>query len=440
MSTWAGFRRPALAIFFGKQAVNTAQRIRSRIGTLDREARTSFLATVEAAYRGLADLLLAEGRLPEAQQVLALLKGDQAGVFLESGGASPRLGLVALTRREADQARGIEEAMERVGALGRELRAAEAKRARGLEEAQRASGLRGKLAEESGRLRANLDLLPQSFRSHERAPTRLEDLPEVQAMDAELRRLGPGAAALQTLVAADRYRVLVVTPGRRVARELAIPRAELAQQVQRLREAPQDPSRDPRPEAQAMYRTLVGPVASDLAAARATTLLWSLDGVLRYAPIAALHDGEGWLVERCAIALYAPSGAPARGARPQSAGARGRSGRRGLRRASARSRASRTSCGRSCARRGPRLGPSPATWCSTRLHPRGDVRGARGPAPAGGAHRRPLPVPARFAGRVVPRAGRRPASDARGALAAPRALRRGRRRVALRVRHRGGQR
>src|SRR5262249_33832025 len=32
--------------------------------------------------------------------------------------------------------------------------------------------------------------------------------------------------------------------------------------------------------------------------AKAQTLMWSLDGVLRYLPIGALHDGEKYMVER----------------------------------------------------------------------------------------------------------------------------------------------
>jgi CHAT domain-containing protein len=42
---------------------------------------------------------------------------------------------------------------------------------------------------------------------------------------------------------------------------------------------------------------IIGPVEEDLKAAKAKTLMWSLDDVLRYVPIAALHDGHHYLVE-----------------------------------------------------------------------------------------------------------------------------------------------
>jgi CHAT domain-containing protein len=35
--------------------------------------------------------------------------------------------------------------------------------------------------------------------------------------------------------------------------------------------------------------------------------MWSLDGVLRYLPLAALHDGEQYLLERYRLAIFTPA-------------------------------------------------------------------------------------------------------------------------------------
>jgi hypothetical protein len=67
----------AAAIFFGKQAVNAVQRQRGGLTTLERELQRSFLATKERTYRDLTDLLVATGRLGEAQQALAMLKEEE---------------------------------------------------------------------------------------------------------------------------------------------------------------------------------------------------------------------------------------------------------------------------------------------------------------------------------------------------------------------------
>jgi CHAT domain-containing protein len=70
--------------------------------------------------------------------------------------------------------------------------------------------------------------------------------------------------------------------------------------VQDFRLAVQDPNVDPRPLAQQLYKLLIAPVAKDLEAAGAKTLVWSLDGTLRYLPIAALYDGKQYLAEKYA--------------------------------------------------------------------------------------------------------------------------------------------
>ena len=69
--------QPTLAIFYGKQAVNLAQQVRANIQGLDRKLQASFLASKEDYYHDLADLLITQGRLPEAQQVLDLLKQQE---------------------------------------------------------------------------------------------------------------------------------------------------------------------------------------------------------------------------------------------------------------------------------------------------------------------------------------------------------------------------
>jgi CHAT domain-containing protein len=48
---------------------------------------------------------------------------------------------------------------------------------------------------------------------------------------------------------------------------------------------------------------LVLPVAADLQSCNIQTLAVSLDGALRYLPIAALHDGERYLIEKFALVL-----------------------------------------------------------------------------------------------------------------------------------------
>ena len=73
MLVWELQNRSPFAIFYGKQAVNVFQEIRGNIKTLDKESQQSYLRSHEDAYRKLADLLISQGRLGEAEKVLQLL-------------------------------------------------------------------------------------------------------------------------------------------------------------------------------------------------------------------------------------------------------------------------------------------------------------------------------------------------------------------------------
>jgi tetratricopeptide (TPR) repeat protein len=69
--------QPELAIAFLKASVNVSQDIRSNNRSLSQELQKSYTKTVSDSYRTLARLLLDQGRLLEAEQVLELLKQEE---------------------------------------------------------------------------------------------------------------------------------------------------------------------------------------------------------------------------------------------------------------------------------------------------------------------------------------------------------------------------
>ena len=77
ITVWERLKNLRLAIFYGKQSVNAYQQLRVNIKDLDKELQRTFLKSVEATYRKLAEILIAEGRFAEAQNVLALLKEEE---------------------------------------------------------------------------------------------------------------------------------------------------------------------------------------------------------------------------------------------------------------------------------------------------------------------------------------------------------------------------
>jgi tetratricopeptide (TPR) repeat protein len=75
-------KQPDLAIVFYKQSVSVTESIRQELRSLPRQQQESYTQTVASTYRDLADLLLQQDRILEAQQVLDLLKVQELQDYL----------------------------------------------------------------------------------------------------------------------------------------------------------------------------------------------------------------------------------------------------------------------------------------------------------------------------------------------------------------------
>jgi CHAT domain-containing protein len=147
--------------------------------------------------------------------------------------------------------------------------------------------------------------LKQHFAAKPESGSESIDLRDTEALKADLGDLKHGSVAIYTLVTRERYVAILITPRVQRAYETRIKAAELNQKIFALREAVEDPKRDPLPAAKELYRILIPEaMAEDLRQARAETLMWSLDGPLRYVPVAALHDGKQYLIEKYRTAVF----------------------------------------------------------------------------------------------------------------------------------------
>ena len=115
--------------------------------------------------------------------------------------------------------------------------------------------------------------------------------------------LAPGLAALYPILLRDRLVLLLLRDAAYQMVSIPVPRAELEPVAEAFRlalEQGEDP-RAGREEGEALYRWLIEPLEAAGALAGIGTLLLVPDGVLRTVPFAALHDGEGYLLERYAF-------------------------------------------------------------------------------------------------------------------------------------------
>lgn len=288
----------ALAVFYGKQAVNVYQQLRADISGLNQEIQKSFLRSKEDAYRTLANLLIARGRLPEAQQVLGLLKEQEYFEFVRrDASASALLQRSDLSPDEEAAVKRYNEVADQITKLSVEFSALKGGGTSPDDSHYRK--LQTDIEAANRTFHVMLRQLGDEF-GKDKDKGIVKELKANAALQSDLKRWGGSAVSLYTIVGADNYRVILTTPMLQVARqaEPAIKATELNDLILQFREAIQNPGVDPWPLAHRLYKILISPVEKDLEAAGAKTLVWSLDGALRYLPVAALHDGKHYFVER----------------------------------------------------------------------------------------------------------------------------------------------
>lgn len=310
MFTWKSLTKMPVAVFYGKGAINAYQEVRAAIPPLDKEAQKSFLKSREATYRELADLLVERGRLLEAQQVLGLLKEEEYYQFVrrDSTPAAQRTSPAAMTPEEQDLADRYREISDQIATLGRERAGLLAKATRTPDEQRRLSKLEADLNVANVGFQKFIEGISNELAAApaKQSGERLDQLKDPQHIVQILRELGAGSVAIYTFVGEQKYSIILVTPDVQIAREYQIKASDLYAKALAFREALEDPRRDARPLAQELYRIMIAPIANDLKETRAETLMWSLDGILRYVPVTALHDGEKYMVERYRNTVFTP--------------------------------------------------------------------------------------------------------------------------------------
>lgn len=295
------------AILFGKQAVNTFQKQRGRNKGLAEGLQKSYLKGNQYIYNHLIDLLLQQGRLAEAQQVLLMLKEEEYDEFVRKDQKpNPQATQIAYTADEQhwlepfleiqNQLADRHEALEPILKQKPEQRSAEQN-----VELARLEALGKSLGQQ---LQKHLEALEEEFPRREDPNQRRSQTALGIATSAShiVQGLGEDTALLQTLVLDDHVWLLLTRADRLTAIPVDLNRADLNKNIETLRLVLSRPSLDPRPLAQQLYQQLLGPLENALSGVK--TLMLSLDDKLRYIPFATLYDGQHYLAERFALSVF----------------------------------------------------------------------------------------------------------------------------------------
>src|SRR5262249_14178822 len=240
----------AAAILFWKLAVLDSERIHRHGARLDGKLERAFVKKNADEFRELGDALIRRGRLPEAQQVLAIIKERE--IFGVTGiDAGPTK--ISLTPLEIEWTRSGAKLVAELSAWLNEDDAPTGAEPERTDE---------KIEQAGRRVRAWFEDLVAAFAAADAAPRHGTCAADRSAASA-WRVAEPGTALLQYLFAPDRLSVSIVLTIGAVPRErrVALAWGELNRLVFALRDAMQVRSADFLVSAQRLYRILIAPVA-----------------------------------------------------------------------------------------------------------------------------------------------------------------------------------
>ena len=112
-------------------------------------------------------------------------------------------------------------------------------------------------------------------------------------------------AVVYSVILDDQTEMILRSPDGSMAHfPVAMGRQEIQAEIDQLRYFLElRPTEEYLSQAQKVYNLLIRPMEADLAAAKPSTLIFINDGVLRKVPMAALHDGKEFLVQKYPIAI-----------------------------------------------------------------------------------------------------------------------------------------
>ena len=317
-SMMLGFRKQhhnEEAIFFGLEAVSSFQQIRKNISDLDKELQAGFAQSRSTTYRMLAELLVQAGRLGEAEHILDLLKEQELKDVVTGASSSDAASIGPLTLSPAQQkvesqlpvletqARAIEESSLAYVQL-------QSKSTRTPAEEAQMNSLTDTIRQASSQLQTTATKsIFTELDGQSSSPDSSKSL-----LQGTLGKLGPRVIGVRLLLGDDHAYAIVVTATARKMFVLKTNPDDLRAKSFEVLKALESPSTDPRPQLSQLYSMVVTPIEGELkplesppgSQGSVPTILWSLDDALRYVPIAALYDGNRYMIERFHNVLFTP--------------------------------------------------------------------------------------------------------------------------------------
>ncbi|MEO1590589.1 MAG: CHAT domain-containing protein [Cyanobacteria bacterium J06632_22] len=290
---------PNVAVSYYKQAINQIEQVRGNVRNLSSGLEESFFQAfvsidglrIVDIYRELADVLLSQGRIGEAQQVLELLKLEELREF-QGAERSGNNSDIALNPAE----RQIVQEYGSLIAFGQEVLACQQSRC------DRLSNLldqRDILTTEFNRTLRTFESEIQERLSVDRAALDTQDFRRAAADIVEAQ---PHSLLIYPLVLEDKIWILWAAEGGvlKSVEVTDVGQRELSETIVEFRqliETPRSNINDVQAVGKQLYDWLIGPIESEIEANNIENLVFALDRTTRYLPMGALYDGRQYVVE-----------------------------------------------------------------------------------------------------------------------------------------------
>ena len=294
-SSFSKLNQPELAILFFKQSINVTESIRKDTRGLSKEEQKLYLSTIEDTYRALADILLKQDRILEAQQVLDLLKVQELSDYLRT------------VRGNNDTAKGVDlqRPEQNIIALGIELAELQKLDKPNSTQEQRLAYLTNQETDRNQQFNAFLkspEVQKQIKQLTQEEKSQNLDIEKFNRLRKSLAQV-KNAALFYPLILDDRLELILITATTPPIRKTVnIKREDLNKSISDFIASLRDyDSTDVQDDGQKFYNYLIKPFETELQQANIQTIIYAPDGQLRYIPLAALYDGKQWLVEKYRI-------------------------------------------------------------------------------------------------------------------------------------------
>jgi len=301
---------PTTATTYYKQSIQGIERYRKGIDTLPTNLQESYLQAgigfgglkKTAIYRELADLLLSQGRILEAQQVLELLKVQELRDFTKNTRAGGEISETAFTPTE-------EQILKENGTLiafGQRLYECQQTRCSQL------SQLLDQRQVLTEQFNQKIQSIEKDVRDRIPNDPAILDTKDLLREAKKIVEAQDGTVLIYVFVVEDKIWLLWASKGGVVnSKEVPVGQKQLGETVVKFRQLLEAPSSDiaeVKATGKQLYDWLIKPLESELKANKIQNLVFSLDSVTRYIPMSALFDGDKYLMENYAVSTVLSAG------------------------------------------------------------------------------------------------------------------------------------